>query len=249
MRRNPEHAIAILTHGSEAGTRHHAENEGDRQRQSTFRIAGKLRRRRRRDHARLRDRKRLLLQRFLIALHERLIERAVGLRLSLQFPQLNHGFIGDRGLSHQTGHRNRQRLLLGSRHLRIAAIALGDALQLLVDQAIVFGHFPLQLDDLNMRASELGLQLRFRLGGREKLAAQIVDDRIRQRIRHRRPGAARAQKLVNLLIARFGARGFPPRRDDLLVDLGNLLVGNEPRFVPAGDDDAMGRLEFLDRQV
>ena len=146
-------------------------------------------------------------------------------------------------------HRQGQRLLLLARHLGVATVALGDSLQFLVDQAFELSHLPSQIDHLEMAASQLALELRFQLRGVEILFAQVGDDGIGERIRHRRSRTARLQQLLDLFVARLGLRRIGAREHHLLVELGELLIGNEPRSIAASHNDALGGLEVLHGEV
>ena len=103
----------------------------------------------------------MLLKRLLIALHESLIEIAIGFGFAFQLAQLDEGLVRFGVRADQAGHRQSERLLLSPRDFGVAAIAFRDSLQLLVNQTLEFLHFPSQVDDLEVSAAELAFELRF----------------------------------------------------------------------------------------
>ena len=91
MRRHAEHAVAIFPQRAKARAAHGADHERQRQDEAVLGIARIRGRRRRRDDSRLAHRKRLLLKRLLITLHERLIESCDRFRIRVPAPAIGRG--------------------------------------------------------------------------------------------------------------------------------------------------------------
>src|SRR5262245_37130855 len=90
----PKYTIEHVTQHTSAESKEHSPRGADNKNEQAPRMAGGARTRSPRNQACLRDRVRLLLYRFRVALHKAVIQRAISLSGALKITQLDLGLIG-----------------------------------------------------------------------------------------------------------------------------------------------------------
>jgi hypothetical protein len=174
---------------------------------------------------------------------EAFVKRTCRVRLAFEIAQANGGFIiRDRQLL-CCGQVAFDGSLCGGSALVIAPKTVGDALRFRVHRLLRIGehglrflHGGMQVPKITRKIGELAL----RFGD---AAAQCRNRAEIEPFGERAEIAPLPQRLLYLLAARFGIFGAHTRQSELLIDIAQLLIGNQ---LLARADEPVLCLEFLD---
>src|SRR5262249_42761544 len=201
-----------------------------------------------RDHPCFGDRKRLLLDRFHIALKEIIIERTVGLRRALELAQLNLRLVRRLRFRNDLVQASPRGILTSLGDLVVALVGLGYPFQFVKDRITDLAHLVAQVDRGQMVAPIAGRVVGFASSVIEVTLAQGRDDRVLQDVGDRRRcsklfvGSLSAYNLVNAIETGFVLGGLRACLDESSVELSKLLFAHEPAPSPTRVDDVVLRL-------
>ena len=135
---------------------------------------------------------------------------------------------------------------LGPRDLAIASIGVGNSLQLLEHQPLVFNHFLAQMDHLQMGGAKLAFELGLHFGSGQIFLPELGNHGVAEQLRDGSIVRTGLQHLRDLVVARLGSRGVAMREHHLRVELGHLLVRDQ---LAVGGDQTFVSLELLNSRV